>query len=247
MTNFAGAHDHGGGRPVPEHAQVPEELGQLVRRGGQINLVARPQDEIAGGDDGLPLPGHGADQDPDPDIPVEVGQLHPVQGGALRQAVLHQLQAALGEGLQLHGRREPQDAGNLSGCRLLRIDGHGEAQLVAHEPQLLFVLWIADAGDGVLHAQLFRHQARQNIDFVTGCGGDQKLGLVHLRLLLHIVAGTISADGHHIINVDDIFNQLGIFVDHRDLVARGELLCQCCTDLARAYDDDFHVASLVFS
>ena len=172
VAHFTGAHDHHRGCLLPENAQVLEEGGQLIRCGGDVDLVPAFQLEIAGGNGGLPLPGHGADQHSGPGVFIDVQQLYAVQGRILRQAVLHQLQPPLGEGLQLHSRREPQNAGDLVGRRLLRVDGHGEPQFPPHEPQLRLILRVPNAGDGVGHAQLLRHQAGQNIDLVAGGGGD---------------------------------------------------------------------------
>ncbi len=95
IADLASAHDHDGGRLGAKDPQVPEELGQLIRGGGEVNLVPRPENEVAGGDDGLALPGHGADQHPDPDISVQVRQGKSIQGGVGGKAVFHQLQPPL--------------------------------------------------------------------------------------------------------------------------------------------------------
>ena len=240
IADLAGAHDHHGGRPVPEHAQVAEELLQLPGRGGEVDLVPRLQLKVAGGNDGLPLAGHGADQHPHLDVLIQIRKAHAAKGGFLRQPVFHQLQPALGERLHLHGRGEPQHPGDLPGRRLFRGDGHTEAQLVPHEAQLLLVLRVPHPGDGVLHTQLLGHQAGQNIDLVIGDGGDQQLRLVHLRLLLHGIAGAVSADSHHVIDVDDIFNQVWVLVDDGDLVVHGQMPRQCHAHLSRAHDHDLH-------
>ena len=217
-----------------------EELGELIRRGGKIDLVTAPKLELTGGDDGLSLPGNGADQHPDPDVPVQVAEPQAVQSGILGQAVLHQLQPALGEGLQLHGRRKPQHAGDLPGGGLFRVNGHGEAQFLPHEAKLRLILRIADTGDGVPHAQLLRHQARQNIQFVAGDRGDQQVRPANLRFLLHLVAGAVAADAHDVVDVDDIFNDLLVFVNDRHPVLGGKLLRQRKTHLTGAHDNDIH-------
>ncbi|CAN4017744.1 NTF2 fold immunity protein domain-containing protein, partial [Dysosmobacter welbionis] len=185
VAHFAGAHDHDRRGPGPEYAQKPEELLQFPGCGGEIDLVSRPQGEIAGGNDRLPLPGHGADQHPDLEIPVQFRKPGAVQGRVLRHPVLHQLQPPLGEGLQLHGGGEPQHTGDLTGRCRLRIDGHGQPQLTAHKPQLAAVFRAADTGDGVLHTHFLRHKAREDINLVAGGSGDQQIGLLHIRLLLH--------------------------------------------------------------
>ena len=241
IADLAGAHDDDRIGPGPEHPQVPEKLLQLAGRRGEVDLVAGTQLEVAGGDDGLLLSGHGADQDPDLEAAVQVRKTHSVQLAVLRQAVLHQLQPALGKGLQLHGGWEAEHTGDLTGSGLLRVDGHGEAQLRAHEAQLLFILRIADAGNGVVHAQLLGHKAGQNVDLVAGGGGNQQIGMSHVRLLLHLVAGAVAAYPHDVVYINNILHQLVIFVHHGDLVVHRQLLGQRQANLPDAHDDDFHV------
>ena len=161
-------------------------------------------------------------------------------GRVLRHPVLHQLQPPLGEGLQLHGGGEPQHTGDLTGRCRLRIDGHGQPQLTAHKPQLAAVFRAADTGDGVLHTHFLRHKAREDINLVAGGSGDQQIGLLHIRLLLHIVAGAVAAYAHHIIDVDDVLNQMWILVDHCDPVLHGQMARQGHAHLARAHNDDLH-------
>ncbi len=224
---------------------MPEELGQLVRGGGEVDFIPRPEDEVTGGDDGPALPGHGADQHPDPDVPVQVRQGQAVQGGVGGEAVFHQLQPPLGKGLHLHGGGEAEHPGNLPGGGPLGVDGHGEAQLVPHKAELLFILGVADAGDGVLGPQLPGHQAGEDVQLVAGGGGDQELRLFHLRLFLHAVNRAVAADSHNVIDVDDVVDELGVLVHHGDVVPVGrELLGQGGAHLPSAHDDDFHVRLL---
>ena len=242
VAHLAGSHDHHRGSLFPEHPQILEKRRQLIRRGGDIDLIPGFQPEIAGGNGGLPFPGHRADQHPRPGVFVKIQQLHAVQRRPFRQAVLHQFQPPLGEGFQLHGRREPQHAGDLMGRGLFRVDGHGKAQLSPHEPQLRLIFRVADAGDGMGHPQLLCHQTGKNVDLVAGGGGDQEIGLTHLRLFLHLIAGAVAADAHHIINVDDIFNEARLLIDNRHPVSPDQLRGKAGANLARAYNNDLHIA-----
>ena len=97
--------------------------------------------------------------------------------------------------------------------------------------------------DGVGHAQLFRHKAGQNVDLIAGGGGDQQVRLIYLRLLLHLVACSVAANSHHIIDVDDIFNKLRLLIDNRDPVLPNQLSSQTAANLARAHNDDLHCFS----
>ena len=91
VAHFAGTHDHNRGRLLSENTQILEKRGQVVRRGGDIDLVSGLQLKITGGNGGLPLPGHGTDQNSGPGVPINVQQPHAVQSRPLRQAVFHQL------------------------------------------------------------------------------------------------------------------------------------------------------------
>ena len=91
VAHFAGTHDHNRRRLLSENAQILEECGQMLRRSGDINLVSGLQLKITGGNGGLSLPGHGADQNSGPGVPINVQQPHAVQSRPLRQAVFHQL------------------------------------------------------------------------------------------------------------------------------------------------------------
>ena len=92
------------------------------------------------------------------------------------------------------------------------------------------------------HAQLFRHQAGQNIDLVAGGGGDQQIRLAYLRLLLDLIAGSVAADAHNVIDIDDIFYELGFLVDDRDPVLPDKLGGQAGAYLTRAHNNDPHSA-----
>ena len=90
VAHFTGTHDHYRRRLLSENAQILEKRGQMLRCGGDIDLVSSLELKITGGNGGLSLPGHGADQNSGPGIPVNVQQPHAVQSRPLRQAVFHQ-------------------------------------------------------------------------------------------------------------------------------------------------------------
>ena len=94
-------------------------------------------------------------------------------------------------------------------------------------------------------AQLFGHQAGEDVQLVAGGGGDEELRLFHLRLLLHAVDRAVAADSHDVVYIDDVVNELGVLVHDGDVVpVGGELLGQGGAHLARSHDDDFHVRLL---
>ena len=88
--------------------------------------------------------------------------------------------------------------------------------------------------------QLLRHQARQNVDLVAGGRGDQQVGPARLSLLLHFVTGAVAADAHYIVDIDDVFNELLIFVNDCHPVLSGKLLRQRKPHLTGTHDNDIH-------
>ena len=92
------------------------------------------------------------------------------------------------------------------------------------------------------HAQLFRHQTGQNIDLVAGGGSDQQIRLAYLRLLLDLIAGSVAANAHNVIDIDDIFYELGFLVDDRNPVLPDKLGGQAGAYLTRAHNNDPHSA-----
>ena len=67
---------------------MPEKLRQLVGRGGQIDFVAGFQNKVAGRNNRLVFPRHGADKHANPRVPVEFKQADSVERGVFRQTVL---------------------------------------------------------------------------------------------------------------------------------------------------------------
>ena len=220
---------------------LAEEAFQLTGAGGQVNLVAFLQHRSAGGDDGLLAAGDRADQNFNADVAVQVAQLQTHQGVALVDAVLHQLKPLAAELLALDGRGEAQHPRDLAGGGLFRVDDHRQAQLIAHKAQLLLVLRVADTGNGVLRAELFRHKAGKDVDLIAGGRGNQKIRTVLERLLLDLIAATVAGHAAHIIDVYNILDQVRVLVDNDNVIVfRRKLGGQGTADFAKADDHDSH-------
>ena len=57
-----------------------------------------------------------------------------------------------------------------------------------------------------------------------------------------VVAGAVAADAHHIIDVDDIFNEARLLIDNRHPVFPDQLRGKAGANLARAHNNDLHIA-----
>ena len=93
----------------------------------------------------------------------------------------------------------------------------------------------------MFNTQFLGHQTCYNIYFVTGSCSQQQFCLADFCLLLDLIAGTIAANTHNIIDIDDILNQLGVLVNNRDSMIRSQLLCQRRANLTCAYNYDSHM------
>ena len=71
------------------------------------------------------------------------------------------------------------------------------------------------------------------------------MGLVHLGLFLHVIAGAVAAHAHDVIDIDNIVDTLRVFVDDRDLVIHRQMLCQGHAHLSGTHDNNPHVVPLV--
>ena len=93
----------------------------------------------------------------------------------------------------------------------------------------------------MLRAQLFGDEAGQDVDLITGRCGDQQVCAVLKRLLLHVIAAAVAGHAAHIIDVDNVLNQVRVLVDdHNIIVFRRKLGSQGTADFAEADDHDSH-------
>ena len=94
--------------------------------------------------------------------------------------------------------------------RKLRIDGHGKAQLVPHQHQLLGIFGVAHPGNGVLCAQLFCHDAGEQVRLVPAGGGNKQMSVLHTRLFQHTDGRAVAVHHHHIIGFQALLQHLGV-------------------------------------
>ena len=93
----------------------------------------------------------------------------------------------------------------------------------------------------MLRAQLFGHQTGQNVAFIAGGGGNQQVCAILKGLLLDVIAAAVAGHAAHIIDVDNVLNQVRVLVDdHNIIVFRRKLGSHGTADFAEADDHDSH-------
>ena len=172
-------------------------------------------------------------------------QRHTDQRRVRLQLDLEQLGTAAGKGIHLNGGRKAQKPRNFRGAGKLRIDGHGQTEILPEEIQLCGIFRIAHAGDGVARADLFGHQTAQQIQFIRRGGGNQQIRFVHTGLNLDGKNGPIAVHAHNIKRIGGRMPPGGVVIDDGNIVPFvRELFSQCAADFAVADDNDFHSESL---
>ena len=127
---------------------------------------------------------------------------------------------------------------------MLGVDDHIEPDLTAQDRRIAEVFRIAHAGDRVLCAKLFRHQAADEVHLIVFRNGDEKIRLAHARLQQNADGRAVAVDAHDIQRAVGTA-QVGDLVVHKGDVV--PFLCQLLGDgiahLAAAYNNDLHVSS----
>ena len=83
---------------------------------------------------------------------------------------------------------------------------------------------VAHAGDRVAHAEALGNEAREQVLFVRGHHGDDKIGRGHAGLHLRVHADAVALDGHDVERVADGVERSRARVDDGDLVTLAEQL-----------------------
>ena len=152
-----------------------------------------------------------------------------------------ELDKSAGKRLHAERRRHAQDARNFLRGGIFGVDDHIKPDLAAQDRCIAEILGVAYAGDRVLRAELFRHQAADEVDLVVFRNGDEKVRLAHARLQkdagaravalhTHDVEHGVNVVEHGVVAVDD--DQIVVFARH--------LLGDGVADLTDTDNDDFH-------
>ena len=132
-----------------ENAQVFQQSGQVLGKGGDKQPVTLPQNKVAAGGNGGAPPQDGADQNLAADNGPHVCQPHIAQLAAAVYPEFYDLRPALGEGIPPQEARVFEQPVNFRGGLIFGIDEHGQAKKLPHLENLFRVLRVPDPGDGV--------------------------------------------------------------------------------------------------
>ena len=222
-------------------ADRAEHVDEVRRRRAEIDVVARAHPEVAVRDDDLVPARDRADQHLAAQLLRQLGQREAVQELPGPGDDLDDLDAVVGKGVALQHARDLQQAEHLVSGVLLRVDGHGEAQLVAQQVELIGVVRRADAGDRAPAAEPLGKHAAQQVQLVLRRAGDHDVAVLHVRLPHRSGGRAVAADRHAVQRVADVLHHVAVGVHDRDVVPlRRELAGDRAADLAAADDDNLH-------
>ena len=178
MGDAAAANEKGGldlGQVPPQASQVD---GQVLGGAGDEQLVTGPGHEAAVGDDDLPLPLCGGEEDGQGAGPAEqVGQGMAHDGVLLPDADADHLHLTPEEGVHVGCRRQAEQAGDLQGGGVLGVDHRVNGQVLLQGGQVLGIGHVPNPGDGVLGAQPLGGEGTEHVDLVHVGGGQDQVCL----------------------------------------------------------------------
>ena len=223
-------------------AKVFQHPGEIVRGRGDEEAVALLQDEAAVRRYGHAPAKDGADQDPALDEVVELVEGDALEAASLRHLQLRDLHPAPGEGLPLEEAWVFQQPVDLGGGLLVRIHGEGEGEGLPHLIDLVGVVGVADAGDGVdVLIQPVGAEAAEEVDLILAGGGDEEVRVGNAGLAQDLHRGAVALDGHHVETLQSALQHLLLGVDEGQVVAlAGQLPGHGGAHLAGARDEDLH-------
>ena len=161
--------------------------------------------------------------------------------GALRNPEAYQIHLPLCKGIHLHGGGNLNQPCDIRCCGQFRVDGHGQPQFLFNESDFRIIAGITHPGNGLAVSCLSRDQTAQKIYLILVGHRNQQVCLLHAGLFLHMVAGCISLNAHHIQKITHHVDLLLVRIDNGNLMSLFiELLGQNIANLSAACDNDFH-------
>ena len=240
----AAAHDHhvADARPLPSDGG--EKAPDLLAVAQKAELVAAAQRKIAVGDRGLLAALDDGDEHLRVKAARHLAQAQALERAFLRHAVVEDLDAALGKGLDADRAGEAQDARDLLGALVLGVDDDRQADRLAQEFRLRQILRVADARDDVLRAEAPRGQRADHVHLVALRHGHEDVGALGAGLAQGVGVRRAAEAADHVQFVGGVLDRFGVAVDERDVVALGlQALGEDEADAARAGDDDLHTVN----
>ena len=174
----------------------------------------------------------------------QIDELHAVQHAFFGQLRGDQLHAPAREQLHVHGSREAQHARDLLRRLPVGVDRHGKPQIVLQHIHMLGVRGVSDARDRVLRADLVRHQAGKEVQFVAVRHGKHQIRVLRADRFQHRIDRAVADVADHILRGADLLDHRFVLIDDRDLVSfLQQLHRKGRSHLAAADDDNLHVCS----
>ena len=124
---------------------------------------------------------------------------------------------------------------------MLGVDDHIESDLAAQDRRISEVFRVAHAGDRVLCAKLFRHQAADEVHLIVFRNSDEQIRLAHTRLQQNARARAVALHAHHIEHGVHMVEHGAVAVnDDQIVILACHLLGNGIADLTDTDNDDFH-------
>ena len=189
-----------------------------------MHPVPRLDDEIALGDDQVVPALHRAEEHLGQMLvfAVHIAQGHAHHAVAFRGPEVRHFHLAPGEGLHHAGEGKAQHAADFPGGGAFGVDHIVDGQLLLQEGQGGQVFRIPDPGDGVLGPQALGRQAGKHIDLVAHGGGDDDIGVLHVRFPQRIHADAAAVNEHGVQGVLAALDHGVAAVDDGDVMAFGD-------------------------
>ena len=210
--------------------------------GGRQNgdVVALVQHRRAAGNDDMSLVFHRADQITKVENIVQLHDAAAMQNAPLGNFEAHQLGVSLGKRADRQRLRAGKQARNLLRGFQLRVDNHGQAELLTQIRQLLAVIRVAHTRNGrQLAARLFGDRAAKQIQLVRPRDGDHQIRFLKPGFHQHAQACAVAADAHHIEHLRRVAHNAFARIHNGDIMPLAhQLFGQRMADLAAAHNND---------
>ena len=121
---------------------------------------------------------------------------HTIQSKLRQHLEFQKLYPSSGKGIDLNGRGEAEQTGNLLGCCQFRINDHVYTETFFDKADLIAVNWIADSGNCLAVSCFLGDQTAKKVHFVRASHCDENVCLVNSGFHKRIDAGTISYNSH---------------------------------------------------
>ena len=177
------------------------------------------------------------------ELASELLQRFPCDRRALPHHEPDELYAAVGELGDVRGSRALQEPERLPSTLALGVDHEVDAELLPPEDGAArVVLRVGDAGDGVLHPEPARCEARDEVHLVSARHGEQDGCALDARPLQHGERSSVADNGEDVQLLRCELGALWVTLDDRDVVVfLGEAFGEVEAHFTGAHDEDFHL------